>query len=505
VSRATRPRLPRPREHRAGRGRVRRRRDLPGLRLPVREPRPRRGVRGQRHHVHRPAAAVLHLTGNKSRAIEPARAPGCRPWRLRRPSTDLDALARPPRRSASPSSSRPSPAAAAAACAASTTRDLRERSRRRCARPSGVRRPDGLPRAGRDQPAPHRGADPRRRRGNVVHLYERDCSVQRRHQKVVEIAPAPNLDPATARRRCAPTPCVRPRVDRLRNAGTVEFLLGEDGRYVFIEMNPRIQVEHTVTEEVTDVDLVVASDAHRLGRDPRRPRDQPGRRSRARRRPAVPHHHRGPGQRLPPRHRRDHASTARAGGSGVASTAARCSSAPGQPALRLDARQAHLPRPRLRDRGARARRALAEFRIRGVDQHPLPARRCSRTPTSSPAARPPRSSTSGPTCSPLGRRRPRHQAAHLPRRRDGQPAARPRRDPHLTAREAADARPVPPPARRQPRSAAASWAPSGSPPRCAPRCPWRSPTRPSATPTSRCSPPGCAPATCCTSPARRAR
>src|SRR6478752_7106093 len=95
--------------------------------------------------------------------------------------------------------------------------------------------------------------------GTTVHLFERDCSVQRRHQKVIEIAPAPNLDPA-----------VRDALHRhavafaesigYENAGTVEFLLetaGErKGEVVFIEMNPRIQVEHTVTEEVTDVDLV---------------------------------------------------------------------------------------------------------------------------------------------------------------------------------------------------------------------------------------------------------
>ncbi len=91
--------------------------------------------------------------------------------------------------------------------------------------------------------------------GNVVHLYERDCSVQRRHQKVVEIAPAPNLDPALRDTMCADAVAFAKEIGYV-NAGTVEFLLDADGRYVFIEMNPRIQVEHTVTEEVTDIDLV---------------------------------------------------------------------------------------------------------------------------------------------------------------------------------------------------------------------------------------------------------
>jgi len=93
--------------------------------------------------------------------------------------------------------------------------------------------------------------------GNVIHLYERDCSVQRRFQKVVEIAPAPNL--TAAMRDALTNDAVRfaNHIDYV-NAGTVEFLVDENGRHVFIEMNPRIQVEHTVTEEVTDVDLVEA-------------------------------------------------------------------------------------------------------------------------------------------------------------------------------------------------------------------------------------------------------
>jgi pyruvate carboxylase len=97
--------------------------------------------------------------------------------------------------------------------------------------------------------------------GETVHLFERDCSVQRRHQKVIEIAPAPALDPDLRDRLCADAVAFARQVGYV-NAGTVEFLVdtaGERaGEHVFIEMNPRIQVEHTVTEEVTDVDLVQA-------------------------------------------------------------------------------------------------------------------------------------------------------------------------------------------------------------------------------------------------------
>jgi pyruvate carboxylase len=91
--------------------------------------------------------------------------------------------------------------------------------------------------------------------GNVIHLYERDCSVQRRHQKVVELAPAPNLDPKLRENICADAVAFARHID-YSCAGTVEFLLDDRGHHVFIEMNPRIQVEHTVTEEITDVDLV---------------------------------------------------------------------------------------------------------------------------------------------------------------------------------------------------------------------------------------------------------
>jgi pyruvate carboxylase len=93
--------------------------------------------------------------------------------------------------------------------------------------------------------------------GNVMHLFERDCSVQRRHQKVIELAPAPNLPEELRAKICADAVAFARQID-YSYAGTVEFLLDERGNYVFIEMNPRIQVEHTVTEEITDVDLVAS-------------------------------------------------------------------------------------------------------------------------------------------------------------------------------------------------------------------------------------------------------
>ncbi|MDN6405527.1 pyruvate carboxylase, partial [Corynebacterium sp.] len=93
--------------------------------------------------------------------------------------------------------------------------------------------------------------------GNIIHLYERDCSLQRRHQKVVEIAPAQHISEELRDRICADAVKFCESINYY-GAGTVEFLVDENENHVFIEMNPRIQVEHTVTEEVTSVDLVKA-------------------------------------------------------------------------------------------------------------------------------------------------------------------------------------------------------------------------------------------------------
>ena len=204
-----------------------------------------------------PTAEVLELTGNKARAIAAAKAAGVPTLRSVEPSDDVDALVE-----AANELRYPLFVKAVAGGGGRGMRRVDVESDLREAIQICMREGEG---AFGDSTVFVEEAvtEPRHievqiladAAGNVIHLFERDCSVQRRHQKVVEIAPAPNLPAELRDRMCADA--VRfAREIGYRNAGTVEFLLDPEGHYVFIEMNPRIQVEHTVTEEVTDVDLV---------------------------------------------------------------------------------------------------------------------------------------------------------------------------------------------------------------------------------------------------------
>jgi len=91
--------------------------------------------------------------------------------------------------------------------------------------------------------------------GNVIHLFERDCSIQRRNQKLIEIAPSPQLD-EEQRMQIGDMAVRAARAVNYENAGTVEFLLDQNGQFYFMEMNTRLQVEHTITEQITGIDIV---------------------------------------------------------------------------------------------------------------------------------------------------------------------------------------------------------------------------------------------------------
>ncbi len=204
-----------------------------------------------------PGAAVLKLTGNKSRAVATAREAGLPVLSSSAPSASVDELL-----SAAADMTFPLFVKAVAGGGGRGMRRVAEADALTAAIEAASREAEsafGDPTVYLEQAV----INPRHievqiladTHGNVVHLFERDCSVQRRHQKVVELAPAPNLKPELRERICADAVAFARHIG-YSCAGTVEFLLDKRGHHVFIEMNPRIQVEHTVTEEITDVDLV---------------------------------------------------------------------------------------------------------------------------------------------------------------------------------------------------------------------------------------------------------
>lgn len=105
-------------------------------------------------------------------------------------------------------------------------------------------------------------------KGNIFHVYERECSVQRRHQKIVEESPSPFIgDDEALRKKVCETAVMLAKAVKYNSAGTVEFIMGEDRNFYFLEMNTRIQVEHPITEEVTGIDLVANMIKGALGED----------------------------------------------------------------------------------------------------------------------------------------------------------------------------------------------------------------------------------------------
>ncbi len=335
--------------------------------------------------------------------------------------------------------------------------------------------------------------------GETVHLFERDCSVQRRHQKVIEIAPAPNLSDDVRASLYRDAIAFAKSIGYV-NAGTVEFLLDTEGeragQHVFIEMNPRIQVEHTVTEEVTDVDLVVSQIRIAAGETlAQLGLEQDAIRLR--------------GAALQCRITTEDPTAGFRPDTGKITTYR----SPGGAGIRLDGGTVNpgaqisphfdsmLAKLTCRGRDypaavARAKRALAEFRIRGVSTNISflqavledPAFVAGDLSTSFIDERP----AAGARARLEG---PRNQDPQLARGCHGQPAERTGAHVRQPGREAArtsTCRRPRPPGRD---SACSSSDRSDSPPRSASRPRSPSPRPPSATPTSRCSRRACAPRT----------
>jgi acetyl-CoA carboxylase biotin carboxylase subunit len=294
-----------PRSSRPARSPARRRASR--LRLPVGERRFAEVARRARHHLHRPEGRAYPHHGRQDHRQATAKRSAFRSCRAPTAASDEEAQARRPSEIGYPVLIKATAGGGGRGMkvARNETTKWKSPSAPPAPRP---RPPSATTRLHREIPreaAPHRDPGLRRRQGQRVHLGERDCSLQRRHQKVWEEGPRPPSTPkmrAQDRRRSAPMPCQA----QLLGAGTIEFLY-EDGEFYFIEMNTRLQVEHPVTEAITGIDLVreqIRVAAGRRCRSPRKTSRSTATPSSAASTPRIPTFAPSPGKITLPRARR---------------------------------------------------------------------------------------------------------------------------------------------------------------------------------------------------------
>ena len=450
-----------------------------------------------------PPAEVLELAGNKVRALQAARAAGIPTLRSTPPSADLDELV-----AGAEEIGFPVFVKAVAGGGGRGMRRVDDPAKLRESVEAAMREAEG---AFGDPTAFIEMAVGRPRhievqiladtQGTTLHLFERDCSIQRRHQKVVEIAPAPNISEELRAALCADAVKFAESIN-YSCAGTVEFLVETEGpragQHVFIEMNPRIQVEHTVTEEITDVDLVQAQMRIAAGEslaDLGLSQDIlriNGAALQCRITTEDPANGFRPDTGTITAYRSAGGAGVRLDG-GTVDTGVEISAYFDSMLVKLTCRGRTFPAA-----VARARRALAEFRIRGVSTNIPFLQAVLEDPDF----------IAGDVSTAFIEERPELLTTHAPADRGtkllrwlaevtvNKPwgEAPTQLDPGVKRPAGVD---LPCRRRRAPGSGCWSSGPRRSPPTCGSGWASRSPTPPSATPTSRCWPPGSGPRTCC--------
>jgi propionyl-CoA carboxylase alpha chain len=230
-----------------------------GLRLPLRARGFADRAEAERHRLHRPQPHAIEAMGDKIESKKaPRKRPRFRPCRASRVIADAKHAVKIADEIGYPVMIKASAGGGGKGMRiAYSQAEVEEGFPRAKPKPIVLRRRPRLHREVHRQSAPHRNPGAGRQARQRVYLGERECSIQRRNQKVIEEAPSPLLDEKTRKARWASRPCRAGQGRELRfSAGTVEFVAGQDKSFYFLEMNTRLQVEHPVTELITGIDLV---------------------------------------------------------------------------------------------------------------------------------------------------------------------------------------------------------------------------------------------------------